>query len=58
VIFRDRLIEVPDPQVVPKTDVFFHIESFYNRRWRHSALDYPSPEAYERLCYQQEEIFA
>jgi transposase-like protein len=25
------------------------IESFYNRHRRHSALDYLSPEAYERL---------
>ena len=41
-----------------KADVFFYIESFYNRRRRHSALDYLSPEAYERLCYQQEETFA
>jgi len=28
-----------------KADVFFYIESFYNRRRRHSALDYLSPEA-------------
>jgi transposase InsO family protein len=28
------------------------IESFYNRRRRHSALDYLSPEAYERLWHQ------
>jgi transposase InsO family protein len=41
-----------------KADVFFYIESFYNRRRRHSALDYLSPEAYEQLCYQQEEAFA
>jgi putative transposase len=41
-----------------KADVFFYVESFYNRRRRHSALDYLSPEAYERLCYQQEDAFA
>jgi putative transposase len=41
-----------------KADVFFYIESFYNRRRRHSALDYLSPEAYEQLCHQQEETFA
>lgn len=36
-----------------KTDVFFYIESFYNRRRRHSALDYLSPEAYEQLYHQR-----
>ena len=36
-----------------RTGVFFYIESFYNRRRRHSALDYLSPEAYEQLFYQQ-----
>jgi len=41
-----------------KTGVFFYIESFYNRRRRHSALDYLSPEAYEQLYYQHERIFA
>ena len=41
-----------------KTDVFFYVESFYNRRRRHSALDYLSPESYEQLYYQQERIFA
>jgi transposase InsO family protein len=39
-------------------DVFFYIESFYNRRRRHSALDYLSPEAYEQLCHQQKDAFA
>jgi transposase InsO family protein len=37
------------------TDVFFYIESFYNRRRRYSALDYLSSEAYEQLHCQQEE---
>jgi transposase InsO family protein len=37
-----------------KADVFYYIESFYNRRRRHSALDYLSPEAYEQLFCQQE----
>ena len=41
-----------------KSDVFLYIESFYNRRRRHSALDYLSPEAYEQLYHQQERIFA
>jgi putative transposase len=37
-----------------RTDVFYYIESFYNRRRRHSTLDYLSPEAYEQLFYEQE----
>ena len=41
-----------------KADVFYYIESFYNRRRRHSALDYLSPEAYEQLFCQQERTFA
>ena len=36
-----------------KADEFFHIESFYNRRRRHLALDYLSPGAYEQLFCQQ-----
>ena len=36
-----------------RADVFFYIESFYNRRRRHSALDYLSPEAYEQLYHQR-----
>jgi transposase InsO family protein len=36
-----------------RADVFFYIESFYNRRRRHSALDYLSPQAYEQLYYQR-----
>jgi len=36
-----------------RVDIFYYIESFYNRRRRHSALDYLSPEAYEQLFYQQ-----
>jgi transposase InsO family protein len=35
-----------------KTDVSYYIESFYNRRRRHSALDYLSPEAYEQTFHQ------
>ena len=41
-----------------KSGVFFYIESFYNRRRRHSALDYLSPEAYEQLYYRQGQTFA
>ena len=32
-----------------RADVFEYIEVFYNRRRRHSALNYLSPEAYEQL---------
>jgi putative transposase len=32
-----------------RPDLFFYIEAFYNRRRRHSSLDYLSPEAYEQL---------
>lgn len=30
-----------------QTDIFFYIEGFYNRKRRHTALDYLSPEAFE-----------
>ena len=36
-----------------RTDLFFYIEAFYNRRRRHSALDYLSPEAFEQLHHQR-----
>jgi transposase InsO family protein len=39
-----------------RTSVFFYIEAFYNRRRRHSALGYLSPEAYEQLYCQQLEL--
>jgi transposase InsO family protein len=32
-----------------RADIFYYIESFYNRRRLHSSLDYLSPEAYEQL---------
>ena len=40
-----------------KADVFFYIESFYNRRRRHSALDYLSPQDYEQLFHERERAF-
>jgi transposase InsO family protein len=36
-----------------RTDLFFYIEGFYNRRRRHSTLGYVSPEAYELQYYQR-----
>jgi transposase InsO family protein len=35
------------------TDIFFYIESFYNRRRRHSSLGYLSPLAYEAAYHEQ-----
>jgi transposase InsO family protein len=32
-----------------RPDLFLYIEAFYNRRRRHSSLDYLCPEAYEQL---------
>ena len=39
-----------------RPDLFFYIEGFYNRRRRHSSLDYLSPEAYERLYHKRHEL--
>jgi putative transposase len=35
-----------------QSDLFYHIEGFYNRRRLHSSLDYLSPEAYEQLYHK------
>jgi putative transposase len=37
-----------------RTDIFFYIEAFYNRKRRHSTLGYVSPEAYEKAYYQHQ----
>jgi len=39
-----------------KTDIFFYIEAFYNRRRRHSTLNYVSPAAYEIAYYQRQSV--
>lgn len=39
-----------------RSDLFFYIEAFYNRRRRHSSLDYLSPEAYEHIYHQQHDL--
>jgi transposase InsO family protein len=35
-----------------RTDLFYYIEVFYNRRRLYSALGYISPETYEQLYDQ------
>jgi transposase InsO family protein len=44
---------VYDSRDEAKSDLFYYIEGFYNRRRRHSSLDYLSPEAYEHLYHQR-----
>jgi len=39
-----------------RADLFYYIESFYNRRRLHSSLDYFSPEEYELLYYQRQSV--
>lgn len=39
-----------------RPDLVYYIEAFYNRRRRHSSLDYLSPEAYEQLYHKQHEF--
>ena len=39
-----------------RPDLVYYIEAFYNRRRRHSSLDYLCPEAYEQLYHKQHEF--
>lgn len=39
-----------------RTDIFYYIEAFYNRRRLHSSLDYLSPEAYEQIYHQRQSV--
>jgi transposase InsO family protein len=39
-----------------KSDLFFYIESFYNRRRLHSSLDYQSPEVFEQRHHQKRDL--
>ena len=39
-----------------RPDIFYYIEAFYNRHRLHSALDYLSPEEYERAYHQQQDF--
>ncbi|MEW6048272.1 MAG: IS3 family transposase, partial [Bacillota bacterium] len=39
-----------------KTAVFEYIEAFYNRRRRHPALGYLSPDEFERRWYLHHEV--
>ena len=48
-----RLYRTPDEA---RPDLFYYIEAFYNRRRRHSSLDYLSPEAHEQLYHEQHEL--
>jgi len=41
-----------------KVDVFYYVESFYNRCRQYSALYSLSSEAYEQLFYHQELVLA
>jgi putative transposase len=37
-------------------DIFFYIEGFYNRKRRHSTLDYVSPDAFEAAFHEYQSV--
>ena len=39
-----------------RTDIFFYIEAFYNRKRRHSTLDYLSPMAFEETYSKNQSV--
>ena len=39
-----------------RSDLFYYIEAFYNRRRRHSSLAYLSPVAYEQAYHQRRKL--
>lgn len=39
-----------------RTDVFFYIEAFYNRKRRHSTLGYLNPVAFEEAYFQNQSV--
>jgi putative transposase len=43
-----------ETRVQAKQSIFEYVEVFYNRKRRHSTLDYVSPMAYEAQWYQQQ----
>jgi Integrase core domain len=49
---------IPPTKAVAKLMVFDYIETFYNTRRRHSALDYRSPAQFEHhsLCSQRQVV--
>jgi putative transposase len=39
-----------------QTDIFFYIEAFYNRKRRHSTLDYLNPMAFEEIYFRNQSV--
>ena len=39
-----------------RTDIFFYIEAFYNRKRRHSTLDYLNPMAFEEIYFNNQSV--
>jgi putative transposase len=39
-----------------RTDIFFYIEAFYNRKRRHSTLNYLNPAAFEEIYFKNQSV--